>query len=431
MPTSTSPDDCDPAPGRGNGPSPASPPPGGKSAAAVESTTAAQLRRALRKQAVLRLVVVASLVVELVVFPPRQHALPSLLITAGYAAWSLALLADTWSQRLPLPAVWVPMVDLLALGTLLAVSGDFSDPQWSSPLVDDAFLVIPLLSAFQLRPRATAVVSAAAAVTFVAGVGIGHRGDDPYWNSTLVHALFIGVVGAGCVLLTRIQQSRVHTIGTLLRHRSWLLSRVMSAEERERSDLAEIIHDGALQNVLAARQDVEEAAAASPSEALDRATRALREATGQLRCSVTALHPEVLEHAGLAQALRGLARQLAHRTRIKVHIDRTVPSTTCADRLLYRVARELLGNAAKHARAQHVSLRLTSPDPRWIRLEIADDGIGMSPGTLDDQLSAGHIGLASHRTRIEGAGGRFTLRPNTPHGTVVEVLVPLTPGSRP
>ncbi|WP_269858927.1 sensor histidine kinase [Streptomyces sp. RPT161] len=390
-----------------------------------------QLRRALRKQAVLRLVIVASLVVELIVFPPRQHAVLSLMIATAYAAWSLALMGAAWSEKLPLPAVCVPMIDLLALGALLAASGVFSDPQWASPLVDDAFLMIPILAAFQLRPRATAMVSVAAALAYVVGVGIGHRGDDPYWNSTLVHALFIAVVGAGCVLLTRIQQSRVRTIGTLLQHRSWLLSRVMSAEERERSDLAEIIHDGALQNVLAARQDVEEAAAANPNEALDRAARALREATRQLRCSVTALHPEVLEHAGLAQALRGLARQLAHRTRIKVHIDGAVPSTSSADRLLYRVARELLGNAVKHARAQHVSLRLTSPDPRWIRLEIADDGIGMSPGVLDDQLSAGHIGLASHRTRVEGAGGRFTLRPNAPHGTVFEVLVPVEPASAP
>jgi two-component system NarL family sensor kinase len=59
------------------------------------------------------------------------------------------------------------------------------------------------------------------------------------------------------------------------------------------------------------------------------------------------------------------------------------------------------------------------------RLRVADDGVGMAGVDLDARLGAGHLGVASRRIRLEAAGGRITFHHADPHGTIVDVEVPL------
>jgi hypothetical protein len=53
----------------------------------------------------------------------------------------------------------------------------------------------------------------------------------------------------------------VLTISSLVRDRTHLLTELISLERRERQVLAEHLHDGALQHVLAARQDLDDVGA--------------------------------------------------------------------------------------------------------------------------------------------------------------------------
>ena len=77
--------------------------------------------------------------------------------------------------------------------------------------------------------------------------------------------------------------------------RSRLLADALEAEQRERKALAEALHDHAIQNLLSARHELEEAGEARSHPALDRADAALAETVGQLRDAVFDLHPYVLE----------------------------------------------------------------------------------------------------------------------------------------
>lgn len=61
-------------------------------------------------------------------------------------------------------------------------------------------------------------------------------------------------------------------------------------------------------------------------------------------------------------------------------------------------------------------------------ITVTDDGRGVAPGEPERRLAQGHIGLSSHRLRVEAAGGRLTLVPAVPHGTVAGVWVPIGPG---
>jgi two-component system NarL family sensor kinase len=82
-----------------------------------------------------------------------------------------------------------------------------------------------------------------------------------------------------------------------------------------------------------------------------------------------------------------------------------------------------LTNVIKHARAQNVWVELEHQDG-WATVRIGDDGIGISQERLVESVEAGHIGMASTRTKVLAAEGRFDVRATSP-GTEVTVSIPL------
>ncbi|HKE91807.1 MAG TPA: ATP-binding protein, partial [Gemmatimonadales bacterium] len=93
---------------------------------------------------------------------------------------------------------------------------------------------------------------------------------------------------------------------------------------------------------------------------------------------------------------------------------------------LYRVGREALWNAVKHARARRVDVRLEAYGDS-VELEIADDGVGFDP----DGSFPGHLGLRSMHERAIGAGGSLEIVSARGGGTRVVVRVPSAPQSPP
>ena len=217
------------------------------------------------------------------------------------------------------------------------------------------------------------------------------------------------------------------TIGRLVAARTELLAELTDLERRERRELSEQLHDGALQYVLAARQDLDEARDTGAAEAFDRLDEALLESSRLLRSTVAELHPAVLERAGLPAAVRDLVTSAAARGGFTADLDLDgwpADRRTPADGLLYRTARELLGNVVKHARATHVAVDLALVDGN-ARLTVTDDGVGVATADVARRLGEGHIGLASHALRVEAAGGTLTLAPAPVAGTVAAVELPL------
>ncbi|HEX5193810.1 MAG TPA: ATP-binding protein, partial [Solirubrobacteraceae bacterium] len=235
----------------------------------------------------------------------------------------------------------------------------------------------------------------------------------------------IAALSVGCVLLSWVQRSRVLTIAGLILDRTRLSGELVEVERTARRDLAEELHDGALQYVLAARQDLEDARDTDDPESFDRIDLALRESAALLRSKVSQLHPSVLETTGLRAALQDLAEgaQARGRLAVRLHADGWDDGWRGpAQEVAYAAARELLTNVVKHADARTVEITLRNDDG-WIELTIADDGGGFDDGVADRRLAEGHIGLASQRIRIETAGGSLTLR-SGPDGTVADVRLP-------
>ncbi len=386
-------------------------------------------RRGVRLQVALRWVLVAFVAVTVWQVPPPGHVLGCTLIVAGYALW--AAFVALWTRRSDAVAwAWLALfVDVVVLGVLTLLTGVAVPNSWTSDVFTTGFLLVPVLAATQLRPWVcAAVVGPTAAVYFVAGWATQAANEEP-WASLLLRTLVIVGVAVGCVGLSRIQRSRVRTIGRLVADRGALLAELTDLEQRERRALSENLHDGALQYVLAARLDLDDARETGDAAAFDRLEEALAESSRLLRSTVAELHPAVLARAGLAAALRDLAAGAAARGALTatVETDGWPDGPTGADALLYRTAGELLTNVVKHASAATVAVALER-DGGTARLVVADDGVGVAPGAGGGALRRGHIGLASHAVRIDAAGGRLTSRDAVPHGTVVTVELPVDAG---
>jgi signal transduction histidine kinase len=90
---------------------------------------------------------------------------------------------------------------------------------------------------------------------------------------------------------------------------------------------------------------------------------------------------------------------------------------------IYRIAREVLRNAFRHACASRIEAAIHY-DPSLFRLRIRDDGKGIDAAVLQEGARTGHWGLPGIRERAKRIGGRLVLWSECGAGTEVELTVP-------
>jgi signal transduction histidine kinase len=164
-----------------------------------------------------------------------------------------------------------------------------------------------------------------------------------------------------------------------------------------------------------------EAVAAYLHELQDTAQEGMRD----MRLLIFQLHPPELETEGLAAVLQARLAAVEARaglqTEFRAEGERRLPIAVEGD--LYWIAQEALNNVLKHARAQHVSVRLYFTDA-GICLEVRDDGIGFDPLAARPE-SQGGVGLRSISERAARLGAQLTYESKPGGGTLVRVEVRL------
>ncbi len=205
-----------------------------------------------------------------------------------------------------------------------------------------------------------------------------------------------------------------------------------SLEERQR--LARELHDSVSQALygisLGSRTartllDRDPKRAAEP---LDYVGTLAEAGLAELRALIFELRPESLASEGLVAALEKQFAALHARHGISVDADLCLEPDLRLDlkEVLYRVGQEALHNTVKHARATHVTVRLTS-EPAEVVLAITDDGIGFdTSGEFP-----GHLGLRSMAERTARVGGTLEISSAPGAGTSIRLAVPNVPGHLP
>jgi signal transduction histidine kinase len=216
--------------------------------------------------------------------------------------------------------------------------------------------------------------------------------------------------------------------------RQKLLSRLVNAEEEERHRIAGDIHDGPIQQLVAAglqlqivRKLLSDLGQEDALDSVDDVLAALSGSVGGMRSLIFELRPFILDHEGLASALIQFAEELDPELKLKV--DNRLKHEPPADTriILYRIAQEALANVRKHAQAERVDILLEEKNGGF-RVRIKDDGVGF--GSPEVIHSPGHLGLSSMRERAEMAGGTCEVRSLPGAGTTVVFWLPMGPPER-
>jgi signal transduction histidine kinase len=232
--------------------------------------------------------------------------------------------------------------------------------------------------------------------------------------------------GIANVLATAID--RLHAdaeVRALAAARGRLVVDTLQSEERERRRIAVGLHDDSLQEMLAARQELDDLDDANgrAGEYVANARSSLAQAARGVRETVADLHPVVLAHVGLQPALEALAKRQAARGGFEYDLAVDDEAARGRDEVIVSLARELLANVTKHAAASHVAVSVR-PAGEGVRLVVEDDGTGIEPGALAAAPRGGHIGLASWTERVEALGGTMSVACTPGAGTRVTVELP-------
>ncbi|MCV7278788.1 sensor histidine kinase [Mycolicibacterium flavescens] len=376
----------------------------------------------VRVTAVLRLPLIA-LICVLVWVWEVDHWLPEVYIVV-LGVWAVAavlwLVLVTRRPVLPRWADWASTgIDVLVVVVLCLVSGGATEA------LLPVFFLLPIAVAFQDRPLLTALLGVGTAAAYLAVWIVYSKRDDSVGLPNVVYTQFgfllwsAVAMTALCVVLVR-RQARVITLQDVRRQ---LVSEAMQADERHNREVAEHLHDGPLQTLLAARLDLDEARERVDDPALEAAYTALQQTAAALRSTVTELHPQVLAQLGLTPAVRELVRQFEARGEHVVDADLEEVGKPDSQQLLYRAARELLTNIGKHAGASTVRVTLSRVHDRIV-LTVADDGCGFDPAVVDRYVADGHIGLGSLLARFDAMGGSMEVRSTPGQGTTVIATSP-------
>ena len=351
-----------------------------------------------------------------VVFGPASHGTAFYIALTGVFAYAMAIGVAALLGMRKQPSVAIALTDVALILLLIALSGGARSEARM------ALIVFPMALGLAHTARTIATVTVVAAVGFIAVSvpTLDGRAVGTQFVETLAALIIVGAIGVAMAGIFRRRTAEVEQLGA---ERAALLHEALDAEERERARLGELLHDDALQSLLAARQDVREARAGD-LRSLDFADEALGDAVRALRETVRGLHPAALADRGLELALRVELDRIARRRNLAVHLHVDPAAPGPHDALLYAAARELVGNVVKHASAASVRLTVERTSAAVV-LTVVDDGVGMAAARPGAALADGHVGLASTRQRIEAAGGELELRSVPGVGTTVVVTVPV------
>ena len=223
--------------------------------------------------------------------------------------------------------------------------------------------------------------------------------------------------GDDLLLLRRVSDQRAAEVARLSSDNARLLSEVLEAEQHERARLAESLHDGPVQRLVALRQDAAEGAEH------ERLTHHLDAALAETRAIISAFHPATVRELGFEASLRSAIAPFPAAEPVELNVGSALDDRALAGTLLLPVAQELVVNAVKHASPSRIDLEVRVQDEDVV-LEVSDDGVGIDTSDGGRAVQAGHLGLAMVRRRVEDAGGVVDIETRADGGTRSRIVLP-------
>jgi signal transduction histidine kinase len=248
---------------------------------------------------------------------------------------------------------------------------------------------------------------------------------DPLWWQTWWFRLSLAAGGIACILALYALRMRQVTSRINLRFQERLAERTRIAQE---------LHDTLLQGFLSASMQVHVAADSLPDNSsakptLTRALELMRQVVDEGRNAVRGLRSSPSVSLDLEHAFSRIQQELATGPQAGAQADFRVivegehrPLHPVLRDEIYRIGREALVNAFRHAHAKKIEMELNYSSKR-LCVTVRDDGRGIDPAVLKSGRD-GHFGLSGMRERADRIGAQLHVMSGPTAGTEVELSIP-------
>lgn len=243
---------------------------------------------------------------------------------------------------------------------------------------------------------------------------------------TLAGGIALAVLTTGYTL--RLERELEHRLDENARSRGELQelsARLVRTQENERRALARELHDEVGQSLSAILMEAGNGESAGDEASMRRHVASIKqlaeETVNVVRDLALLLRPSMLDDFGLVPALKWHARETSKRTGLNVQVNAAESADDLPDEhktCIYRLVQEAVTNAARHANARNVEVRVTAPG-QAVNLTVRDDGAGF------DTLYVRGLGLIGMEERVRRLGGHIEIQSEPGRGTLVSVELPL------
>jgi len=192
---------------------------------------------------------------------------------------------------------------------------------------------------------------------------------------------------------------------------------LVNVADREEQRLAHDLHDGVGQHLVGTSYLLEAARGDANDPQLEEVAKLLGEAIDQTRHLARGLCPPSLTSDGLAAALGELATRVEHIYGVQCHVAISNEPSSAARDHLYRIAREAVLNAAKHAHGSTIDVTLARSGGELVMC-VRDDGVGIAANRGEG------LGLRMIEFRARMLGAVLEVSATQPRGTIVTCTLP-------
>jgi signal transduction histidine kinase len=158
----------------------------------------------------------------------------------------------------------------------------------------------------------------------------------------------------------------------------------------------------------------------TPADELREVHEIVQSTLEKVRSLSQALHPSVLDEAGLPGALAAYLPSFEQRTGVRISYEKQGDDHEADKEVsihLYRVVQEALNNVVRHSQSNHATVRLRF-EMYTLIIEVEDEGVG-----YPEEISHG-LGLVSMRERVDLVKGTIEFGRGEAGGALVRATAP-------
>ncbi len=222
-------------------------------------------------------------------------------------------------------------------------------------------------------------------------------------------------------------QSRYLTLPQVNYDNRFKRQMVIKSDEMRKS-LSLYLHDDVLQTVLAVK-NLMALLPGSDEEMKAFILTQMSQLNQSLRDQMFELYPSTLSDLSMGQSLNALCEKFRSSPQaplIKCSFNEEIDVPSTLKFPIFRMTKELVQNAIKHARANVIEIKITYDEKkRHLYISVLDDGVGIAVNALELAKETQHIGLLSLKQELQMLNGDLLIQNKIPQGTQVQFQLPI------